>query len=64
MMRAVKVDGTLLRIANLPSSWTVATTCSGCGTFEIALNSVANAISAHTPIDNLSDIEVPSQQGR
>ena len=59
LMRAVQVEGTMDRIANLPSLWSVATTCSGCGTFEIALNSVANAMSAHTPVDHECDIEVP-----
>lgn len=32
--------------------WKVATTCSGCGTFEMALRSVANAFTSWLPVDD------------
>ena len=59
MIRASKHGDTVMRIANLPLEWTVATTCSGCGTFEIALRSVANAMSGYPPVDDGHDFEVP-----
>ena len=50
MERAMQIPGTSDRIENIPSEWLSASTCTGCGTFEIALRSVANAVSEHRPV--------------
>ena len=50
MERAVLIPGTLDRLHNIPAEWLSASTCTGCGTFEIALRSVANAVSEHRPV--------------
>ena len=52
MERIVKVDGVRERLANLPRDWRLATTCSGCGTFELALRAVATAMSGYLPVDD------------
>ena len=57
MERAISIDGTIDRIQNLPSEWTSGTTCTGCGTFEMSLRSVAHAISGHRAL-GADDIEV------
>lgn len=52
MDRAMHIPGTSDRIENIPSEWLSASTCTGCGTFEIALRSVANAVSEHRPVNS------------
>ena len=49
MQRALTVPGTKAKIAKLPLSWTVASTCSGSGGFEIVLAKVADSMSNHLP---------------
>lgn len=44
--------GTKDRLVKLMREWKVATTCSGCGTFEMALRSVANAFTSCLPVDD------------
>ena len=45
------IPGTADRIAKLPKTWTIATTCTGCGTFELCLRAVADALSSALPFD-------------
>ncbi len=45
MKRALALDGVSDRVKNLPDTWLIASTCSGSGTFELASNSVARALS-------------------
>ena len=47
--RALRVDGTINRLANLPPYWRMASTCSGTGTFEMACDEVAKALSSVLP---------------
>ena len=51
MNRALKIDGVSDRIANLPRDWSLGTTCTGSGTFEIALRAVSDAMSGCLPVD-------------
>ena len=51
MNRAVEtVDGLREKIANLPRTWRLGSTCSGCGTFELAARAVASAMSGCLPV--------------
>lgn len=50
--RAMQIPGTQDRLVKLMREWKVATTCSGCGTFEMALRSVANAFTSWLPVDD------------
>ena len=52
VIRALQIPGTSARLAKLMREWKVATTCSGCGTFEMALRSVANAFTTCTSVDD------------
>lgn len=52
MSRASAVPGVLDRIENLPAEWTVASTCTGSGTFETALHGVASAMAFHLPLES------------
>ncbi len=52
MARAIDIDGVMDRIRNLPREWKVASTCTGTGTFETALNAVACAVSTHLPVED------------
>ena len=60
MARAIDVEGVADRIRNLPREWKVASTCTGTGTFETALNAVGCAVSTHLPVEE-SALTVPCQ---
>ncbi|CAK9039627.1 unnamed protein product [Durusdinium trenchii] len=49
--RASVIPGTLQRLGNLPQDWGLITTCTGSGTFEIALSCVADALGNFVPAD-------------
>ena len=55
--RAMDVLGTKERIANSPRLWEIASTCTGCGTFEMAFQAVVDALSTHLPVsDNTLEV--------
>ena len=49
--RAMDIPGTQDKIANLRRSWAIATTCTGCGTFEMCFQHVADALSTRLPVN-------------
>ena len=48
--RAMDIPGTQEKIANLRRSWAIASTCTGCGTFEMCFQHVADALSTRLPV--------------
>lgn len=50
LKKAMEIDGTSQRLSNLPTAWTLGSTCTGTGAFELVSDAVCNALN-----DALSD---------
>lgn len=52
--KALKISGTADRLANMPNTMTVASACTGIGTFEFAFHAIVDAINDALP-DHITD---------